>query len=236
MSATADFSHHSRLRGAVLPALGEIASSLRTLLELTDARLLRQQNFDLDRGDYVRAARTAVDAESRLWQVLFDEEDQMLQIRMDSDLRRRSTALGAAALAVLVSILVAFLVLQTVTRPVKQAVEIANKIARGEIPEKLEYTRSNDEMGVLLGSIEKMLQFLDLKTTMRTLQESASMLTDHMLGKKLDDLAGTTREDIMEMLGVKVSYARIKCATLSLGLLRLALAEAGVSISEHLED
>jgi nitrogen fixation protein NifU and related proteins len=67
-------------------------------------------------------------------------------------------------------------------------------------------------------------------------QASASMLTDHMLGKKLDDLAGTTREDIMEMLGVKVSYARIKCATLSLGLLRLALAEAGVSISEHLED
>ena len=67
-------------------------------------------------------------------------------------------------------------------------------------------------------------------------QASASMLTEEMLGKRLEDLAGTTRDDILEMLGVQVSYARMKCATLSLGLLRLACAEAGISISEHLEE
>jgi nitrogen fixation NifU-like protein len=67
-------------------------------------------------------------------------------------------------------------------------------------------------------------------------QASASMLTEEILGKSMDDLAGTTRDDILDMLGVEVSYARMKCATLSLGLLRLALAEAGVSIAEHLED
>jgi nitrogen fixation NifU-like protein len=67
-------------------------------------------------------------------------------------------------------------------------------------------------------------------------QAAASMLTDRMVGEPLEDLAGTTRDDILDMLGVEVSYARMKCATLSLGLLRLALAEAGVSISEHLED
>jgi len=67
-------------------------------------------------------------------------------------------------------------------------------------------------------------------------QAAASMLTDRMVGERLDDLASTTREDILEMLGVEISYARIKCAALSLGLLRQALAEAGVSLSEHLED
>ena len=67
-------------------------------------------------------------------------------------------------------------------------------------------------------------------------QAAASMLTDRMIGEKLDDLANTTRDDILDMLGVEDSYARMKCATLSLGLLRQALAEAGVSISEHLED
>jgi nitrogen fixation NifU-like protein len=67
-------------------------------------------------------------------------------------------------------------------------------------------------------------------------QASASMLTEEILGKPLEELAGTTRDDILDMLGVEVSYARMKCATLSLGLLRLALAEAGVSIAEHLED
>lgn len=67
-------------------------------------------------------------------------------------------------------------------------------------------------------------------------QASASMLTEEVLGQRLEDLAGTTRDDILDMLGVEVSYARMKCATLSLGLLRLALAEAGVSIAGHLED
>lgn len=67
-------------------------------------------------------------------------------------------------------------------------------------------------------------------------QASASMLTETMLGEPLQKLAATTRDDIMEMLGVEISYARIKCATLSLGLLRLACAEAGISIAEQLED
>ncbi len=67
-------------------------------------------------------------------------------------------------------------------------------------------------------------------------QAAASMLTERMEGAKLTDLASTTRDDILEMLGVEVSYARMKCATLSLGLLRLACAEAGISIAEQLEE
>ena len=34
----------------------------------------------------------------------------------------------------------------------------------------------------------------------------------------------------------QVSYARMKCALLSLGMLRLALAEAGVSIASGLDE
>ena len=66
-------------------------------------------------------------------------------------------------------------------------------------------------------------------------QASASMLTEQMVGASLEDLAKTTREDILDNLGIEVSYARMKCATLSLGLLRLALAEAGISLSDHLK-
>jgi nitrogen fixation NifU-like protein len=62
------------------------------------------------------------------------------------------------------------------------------------------------------------------------------MLTEEMVGKPLEELAGLTRQDILDNLGIELSYARMKCAMLSLGLLRLALAEAGVSIAAHLED
>jgi nitrogen fixation NifU-like protein len=67
-------------------------------------------------------------------------------------------------------------------------------------------------------------------------QASASLLTEEMAGRRLDDLAGTTRQDVLDNLGIEVSYARMKCALLSLGLLRLALAEAGVSIAAGLEE
>ena len=67
-------------------------------------------------------------------------------------------------------------------------------------------------------------------------QASASMLTEEMVGKPLEELAKMTRQDILDNLGIEVSYARMKCALLSLGLLRLALAEAGISIAAHLED
>jgi nitrogen fixation NifU-like protein len=67
-------------------------------------------------------------------------------------------------------------------------------------------------------------------------QASASMLTEEMVGRPLEELAKMTRQDILDNLGIEVSYARMKCALLSLGLLRLALAEAGISIAAHLED
>jgi nitrogen fixation NifU-like protein len=67
-------------------------------------------------------------------------------------------------------------------------------------------------------------------------QASASMLTEQMVGARLEDLAKTTRDDILDNLGIEVSYARMKCATLSLGLLRLALVEAGVSLSDYLKE
>ncbi len=46
----------------------------------------------------------------------------------------------------------------------------------------------------------------------------------------MEELAKTTREDILQNLGIEVSYARMKCALLSLDLLRSALVEAGVAL------
>lgn len=67
-------------------------------------------------------------------------------------------------------------------------------------------------------------------------QASASMLTEDIIGKPLTELAKITRQDVLDNLGIEVSYARMKCALLSLGTLRLALARAGVSIAEGIEE
>jgi nitrogen fixation protein NifU and related proteins len=56
-------------------------------------------------------------------------------------------------------------------------------------------------------------------------QASASMLTDEIKGKPLDEIARLGRQDVLDSLGVEISPARLKCALLSLQTLREALSE-----------
>ena len=47
-------------------------------------------------------------------------------------------------------------------------------------------------------------------------QASASMLTDYIKGKQLDEVKNIKRDKILEMLGIKIGVVRMKCALLSL--------------------
>ena len=51
-------------------------------------------------------------------------------------------------------------------------------------------------------------------------QASASILTDEVKGKTLDELKAIDREHVMENLGITLSPARIKCALLGLKALK----------------
>lgn len=56
-------------------------------------------------------------------------------------------------------------------------------------------------------------------------QASASMLTDEVKGKPLEEVRALTNQDVMDYLGIEISPARLKCALLSIDTLRRALAE-----------
>ena len=56
-------------------------------------------------------------------------------------------------------------------------------------------------------------------------QASASMLTDEIKGRPLEDIARLGREDVLEQLGIEISPARMKCAMLSLETLRSAVGD-----------
>jgi nitrogen fixation NifU-like protein len=53
-------------------------------------------------------------------------------------------------------------------------------------------------------------------------QASASMLTDEIKGKTLDEISHMGSKDVLENLGIEISPARMKCAMLSLETLREA--------------
>jgi nitrogen fixation protein NifU and related proteins len=52
---------------------------------------------------------------------------------------------------------------------------------------------------------------------------SASMLTEKIKGMKIEDVKKLEKQDILDLLGIEVSYARIKCALLSLKVMKLGV-------------
>jgi len=56
-------------------------------------------------------------------------------------------------------------------------------------------------------------------------QASASMLTDEIRGRTVDDLATLQNQDVLDLLGIEISTARLKCALLSIDTLKKALTE-----------
>jgi nitrogen fixation NifU-like protein len=51
-------------------------------------------------------------------------------------------------------------------------------------------------------------------------QASASMLYETLVGKTLEEIRAISKDDVLEMLGIPLSPVRIKCALLSLKVLK----------------
>ena len=51
-------------------------------------------------------------------------------------------------------------------------------------------------------------------------QASASMLYETLVGKTLDEIKAVNKDEVLEMLGIPLSPVRIKCALLSLKVLK----------------
>lgn len=54
-------------------------------------------------------------------------------------------------------------------------------------------------------------------------QASASMLTELVKGKKIDDVRAIAKEDILSLIGGQLSAVRLKCALLSLKVLKTGI-------------
>ncbi len=59
-------------------------------------------------------------------------------------------------------------------------------------------------------------------------QAAASMLTEMIEGKTIDEVVSLGRDDVLDALGIPISPARTKCAFLSLRVLHTGLALAGL--------
>ncbi|GER88110.1 iron-sulfur cluster scaffold-like protein [Dictyobacter vulcani] len=67
-------------------------------------------------------------------------------------------------------------------------------------------------------------------------QASASMLSEMIEGKTLEEVIALGKEDVLEALGIPISPARTKCAFLGLRVLHRGLAIAGLEQPQEDED
>jgi nitrogen fixation NifU-like protein len=60
-------------------------------------------------------------------------------------------------------------------------------------------------------------------------QASASLLTDEIKGKPIGDVVAFRADDVLDLLGIEISPARLKCAMLSHDTLQHVLTDLGAA-------
>jgi nitrogen fixation protein NifU and related proteins len=67
-------------------------------------------------------------------------------------------------------------------------------------------------------------------------QASASMLSEMIEGKTVEEVVALGKDDVLDVLGIPISPARTKCAFLSLRVLHRGLAMAGLEQPNNEEE
>jgi nitrogen fixation protein NifU and related proteins len=66
-------------------------------------------------------------------------------------------------------------------------------------------------------------------------QASADLLVESVIGKTVDEIKGMTKDDILELLGLELSPVRLKCALLSLKVLKAGVYGLGEASDDLVE-
>ena len=66
-------------------------------------------------------------------------------------------------------------------------------------------------------------------------QASADMLVESILGKTLEEVKQLTRDDVLDLLGIELGPVRLKCALLSLKVLKAGVYGLGEASDELVE-
>lgn len=66
-------------------------------------------------------------------------------------------------------------------------------------------------------------------------QASADLLIESVVGKSLDEVKDLTKEDVLDMLGIELGPVRLKCALLSLKVLKAGVYGLGEASDDLVE-
>ncbi|MDT0456877.1 response regulator [Streptomyces sp. DSM 41527] len=139
---------HTGLRPAIQPLLATATSSVREVTGTVNRQFTTGAPSTLPRAAWWARASGAIRANSHLWKALFDQEDHMLNARLDNLHDRNLRVLTGIAAVLAVITVVAALLSRRITGNVAAVAHAARALAAGDLTRRAT-VRSRDEVGTM---------------------------------------------------------------------------------------
>ncbi|WP_432142147.1 response regulator [Streptomyces sp. bgisy084] len=182
-----DSTSHSGLRPAIQPLLAKATKSVRELTGTVNRQFANGDRSDIPRAAWAAQATGAIRANANLWKALFDQEDRMLNARLDNFHDRNLRVLAGIAAVLAAIIVMAALLSRRITGNLAAVVHAAQALAAGDLARRAT-VRSHDEVGematafnVMAGRLQESYSAVEGEVRQRTSElhqktESLSLL------------------------------------------------------------
>ncbi|MEW6730099.1 MAG: methyl-accepting chemotaxis protein [Acidobacteriota bacterium] len=173
-------------------------ASINQFIELLDKKIISATAIEVPPMEcYSLASKVGTDS-SRLYDASANVLYELLDLRTQQSLNMIWTAVASGIVVLIVAGLLMVLVIRGITIPLKKAVEVAHKLAAGDLSATVEI-KSKDEIGQLMSAMEIMITYL------REMAESANAiaagdLSDQIEPRSSQDLFGNTFKKMLESL------------------------------------
>ncbi|MEU9133170.1 histidine kinase dimerization/phospho-acceptor domain-containing protein [Kitasatospora sp. NPDC048540] len=156
---TSSFNHNSGLQPALQPQLESATASVRSVIDTSEQQIVNAQTITLAPAAYGAQTTTAIQANSTLWNSLFDQENHMLHTRQDTLEQQKLFVLAgiAAVLAVIIALTVGLA--RRIARNVATVARASEALTAGDLDQRAE-VRSHDEIGAMAQGFNTMVDRL----------------------------------------------------------------------------
>jgi len=182
-------------------AVAEVRSHVAKATDLTLVGHYREA-----RAVYLNDARSAVFALHQVCSELVTYEEGQSNARYNEAvgtyIAARNIFIAIAALMVLFAVSAAVILTRSITKPIRKGVDIANRLAEGDLDMEIE-VENHDETGQLLSSMKNMVERL------RQAKELEQQLIESQKLETVGRLAGGIAHDFNNMLNVILGSAQL---------------------------